>query len=280
MTAPSRWLVVAFLWMALPAALEAAEGRALIEVSLAPPAVAPLPFLPSRAALSLPIGVIRSAMTFLGVPYVHGGVSREGLDCSGLIYRVFHDLAGLDLPRGVDGLYRGAAVVGAPLHLGDLVFFDTTERGIISLPTHVGVYSGQGHFVHAASEGSRTGVIVSALRDPYYSARYLGARRVIRWREPVLSLEVTDEHESLAQADPFPSKEPLTIQVFNRTSGGGPMDLAVVRDGRPVLTRRIVPGSLKPAEVRILPEAGAWSVRVTRIYGGRELKTVSFSVVE
>ena len=62
----------------------------------------------AQAEASLPDSVVRAAMTYLGVPYSHGGDSREGLDCSGLIYRVFQETARLDLPRSVGSLSRAS----------------------------------------------------------------------------------------------------------------------------------------------------------------------------
>ncbi len=112
--------------------------------------------------------MIQAALSYLGVPYVHAGDTREGLDCSGLVYRVFFDTIGASLPRGVEGLFHETKASRYPLHIGDLLFFDTTSLLPPKSPTHVGVYIGEGRIVHAASEGPRTGVIVSALSDPYY----------------------------------------------------------------------------------------------------------------
>ena len=222
--------------------------------------------------LSIPVGIVRSALTYLGVPYVHGGDSREGLDCSGLVYRVFFDMTGAELSRGVEGQY--------PLHIGDLLFFDTDRDPPPKNPSHVGVYIGGDRFVHAASEGPRTGVIVSQLQSPYYHDRFLGARRIIKWREPVLSMTLTDDHKAILQSDPFPSREPMTIRVSNGMTGGGPLDLVVVKDGREVVSRRIVPGATKPVEISLTPDVGTWVVRVSRIFKGRELQSMAFSVEE
>ena len=236
----------------------------------------------SRAEVnaSLPASVVRAAMAYRGVPYMHGGESREGLDCSGLVYRVFRETAGLDLPRGVNSLFHAGTLVLRPLHIGDLLFFDTTEDAVPSVPAHVGVYIGADRFVHAASAGPNTGVIVSSLRYPYYRARFLRARRVISWRVPILPVTLTDEHTSLILADPFPSRETVTINVYNAMSGGGPMDLTLFRNGHEVLTRRIVPGALKPSQIALAPDIGQWTVRVTRLFKGRELQRVSFTVEE
>jgi cell wall-associated NlpC family hydrolase len=235
---------------------------------------------PPAAAAPLPAQVIQAALSYLGVPYVHAGDSREGMDCSGLVYRVFFDTVGASLPRGVEGLYREGQPTPYPLHLGDLVFFDTRERLPPKVPTHVGVYIGKGRIVHAASEGSRTGVIVSALNDPYYSDRFLGARRVLPWRDPVLDLALTDEKASITEVEPFPSQQDVTIRVFNDMSGGGPVSLSLVKDGTEILSRWIVPGSQKPAEVSFQTGIGRWSIRIARIFKGRTLSDVAFTVVE
>lgn len=115
----------------------------------------------------------RSALRFLGVPYVFGGTSTSGFDCSGFVQHVFAGL-GIGLPRTADAQYdAGKPAVGGP-RAGDLVFFDT--YGGVS---HVGIYLGHGSFVHASSSH---GVMVSHLSDSYWSARYVGARRLIAAR--------------------------------------------------------------------------------------------------
>jgi hypothetical protein len=196
------------------------------------------------------------------------------------VFRVFYDTMGASLPRGVEGLFRATEPTEFPLHLGDLVFFDTTEQQQPKTPTHVGVYIGKGRIVHAASEGSRTGVIVSALNDPYYRDRFIGARRVMPWREPVLDLAVKEEKTDIAQVEPFPSHRDVTIRVFNDMSGGGPVSFSLMKDGKEVLSRWIVPGTAKPAEVSFETAIGDWSIRITRIFKGRTLSDVAFTVVE
>jgi hypothetical protein len=230
--------------------------------------------------VSVPDGVVSAARGYLGAPYVSGGVSLQGVDCSGLVYRVFRDMAGLDLPRGVVALFHSGDPVFSPLHIGDLLFFDTTEGRAPSVPTHVGVFAGGEKFLHAASEGSTTGVIVSSLESPYYRDRFLGARRVIFWRPPVLSVTVTDSYQSIVQGSPFASREPLRIYVYNGMTGGGPLDVTVLRDGRQALVKRITPGALHPSELSLVPDAGQWVVRVNRIFKVRELGRFAFRVEE
>ena len=113
------------------------------------------------------------ALRFLGVPYVFGGTSTSGFDCSGFVQHVFAML-GIGLPRTADAQYDfGRPALGGP-RAGDLVFFDT--YGGVS---HVGIYLGQGRFVHASSSH---GVMVSHLSDSYWASRYVGAKRLIASR--------------------------------------------------------------------------------------------------
>jgi hypothetical protein len=123
-------------------------------------------------------------------------------------------------------------------------------------------------------------VIVSALNNPYYRDRFLGARRFVQWRAPVLSLTLTDTDRSLVQTSPFPSREELTIRVYNGMTGGGPLDLTVLKDGVRVREERIAPSAQRASEISLVPDPGQWTVRVTRIFRGRELQNVSFSVEE
>jgi hypothetical protein len=123
-------------------------------------------------------------------------------------------------------------------------------------------------------------VIVSALSDPYYGDRFVGARRVLPWRDSVLDLTVTDEKASIIEVEPFASQEDVTIRVFNAMRGGGPVSFSLMKDGREVISRWIVPGSPKPAELSFQAGIGRWSIRITRIFKGRTLSDVAFTVVE
>lgn len=113
----------------------------------------------------------RSALRFLGVPYVFGGTTTSGFDCSGYVQHVFAML-GISLPRTADAQYAdGHRAVGG-VRPGDLVFFQTYAEGA----SHVGIYLGHDKFVHASSSH---GVMVSSLHDSYWAARYIGAKRFL-----------------------------------------------------------------------------------------------------
>ena len=233
-----------------------------------------------ETSLSVPESIIKAAMAYRGVPYVLGGISRDGVDCAGLIYRVYSDVEGIDLPRGVRALFRSEQSTWYRLHLGDLLFFDTDEDPFLQYPSHVGIYAGQGRFVHAASDGPYTGVIVSSLAESYYRDRFIGSRRVIEWRKPVLDVVLKDDPATIVDADPFASHELLTIRVINDMSGGGPVSLDLFNGDTRVQSEWVAPSAAKPAELSFVPNVGTWTVRLSRIYKGRELGKVTFTVVE
>ena len=117
--------------------------------------------------------LIDNAHKYLGTPYVFGGTGNGSFDCSGFTMRMYQ-MSGIDLPRTADVQYGVGVKVpfGAEMP-GDLVFFETYLPG----PSHVGIYIGDGKFIHASSS---KGVTISRLSQPYYAARYLGAKRVFK----------------------------------------------------------------------------------------------------
>ena len=117
-------------------------------------------------------GVLSKAMSLLGTPYRWGGESTEGFDCSGLVGYVYRSVLGMELPRVSRQMATtGEAVERSALVPGDLVFFG--KRGRVD---HVGIYIGEGKFLHAPRTGRD--VTVSSLSTGYWSAKYLEARRL------------------------------------------------------------------------------------------------------
>jgi len=117
---------------------------------------------------------VREAMRYLGTPYVWGGESSRGVDCSGFVYVVFSGrMPQLARLRSFDYFEMGVSVDRADLQAGDLVFFTTYAPG----PSHVGIYAGDGRFLHASSGARR--VLATPLDDRYYAARYVGGRRLL-----------------------------------------------------------------------------------------------------
>lgn len=118
---------------------------------------------------------VRVATKYAGTPYVWGGESRDGFDCSGMIIRVMRDLGYTALPHSAAEQFNYGKPIAQPLlKPGDLVFFANTYKPGIS---HVGIYLGKRRFIHAAGTGK--GTIVSSLDDEKYQAKYAGARRLV-----------------------------------------------------------------------------------------------------
>jgi cell wall-associated NlpC family hydrolase len=114
------------------------------------------------------------ALLALDVDYRYGGGSpSQGFDCSGLVAYVFQQAYGIRLPHSTQAQSElGTPVAPGDLEPGDLVFYDTLGRPY----SHVGIYLGNGRFVHAPKTGAR--VRVESLRAGYWASRFSGARRI------------------------------------------------------------------------------------------------------
>ncbi len=117
---------------------------------------------------------IDQAVDLLGIRYRRGGSSPDaGFDCSGFVRHVFREGLGLILPRSSREMSKsGEEVDRDELRPGDLVFFNTMRKAF----SHVGIYLGDGQFVHSPRSGGR--VRIEDLRDSYWIRRFNGARRV------------------------------------------------------------------------------------------------------
>ena len=174
--------------------LGAALAAALLLAGCAgapPPPPPPEPMAPLSQVSRSPreVALERALGEFSGTPYVSGGTTPDGVDCSGLIQALYHR-AGVNLPRTVADQYQAGQPVARPdLHFGDVVFFNrycqTRDRGpylagILSLGDedavcHNGIYLGGGRFMHASPRG----VFISRLDAEVWRVSFRGARRYL-----------------------------------------------------------------------------------------------------
>ncbi|MFD0667280.1 C40 family peptidase [Ramlibacter sp. MAHUQ-53] len=119
--------------------------------------------------------LVVNAMGFLGVPYRRGGVSEDtGFDCSGFVRALYEQTMGMVLPRRANEQAAATEVIDKKeLKPGDLVFFNTMRRAF----SHVGIYVGNGKFIHAPKPGAE--VRVEDMSGSYWVRRFDGARRVL-----------------------------------------------------------------------------------------------------
>jgi cell wall-associated NlpC family hydrolase len=120
--------------------------------------------------------VLMRAIGLVGTPYRYGGnTPASGFDCSGLVDFVFHDAAGLDLPRNTQELIDldVPEINRDSLQPGDLVFFSPSGGRV----SHIGIYVGEGRFVHAPSQGGT--VRLDSLENEYWRHAYRSAKRVL-----------------------------------------------------------------------------------------------------
>ena len=134
--------------------------------------------------------LVDEALSYLGIRYRFGGTSpATGFDCSGLVLNVFRNAVGLDLPRSASEMASLGDKIGKQdLKPGDLVVFNTMRRTF----SHVGIYLGDGKFVHAPSSGGK--VRVENISATYWAKRFNGARRLVDEESLGLSAQVMRTH--------------------------------------------------------------------------------------
>jgi cell wall-associated NlpC family hydrolase len=184
-------LATAFLGLAFPALAQevTVPGIGLENISAAAHAAADEQPTPAVAAQANPIAnattaaadkpdsgvqtLLKRALALLGTPYRWGGTATNGFDCSGLVGYVFKTALGIELPRvSRDMANTGQRIDRSALTAGDIVLFRVHGKRV----DHVGIYVGNGQFLHAPSTGKD--VMVSRLDQGYWSGKFMEARRV------------------------------------------------------------------------------------------------------
>lgn len=149
---------------------------------------------------------ISCAKNYLGVKYSYGGTSTAGFDCSGFVYTAAKD-AGFSLPRNSAAMYQSATKISdSDRQPGDLLFF-----AVGSSISHVGIYLGNGQMIHCASDGPKTGVIISKLSENYWKTHYYCAGRVI-------SAVASEPEKTPATPNPTTSKPSSTTSKPSSSS--------------------------------------------------------------
>lgn len=217
--------------------------------------------------------IVQKAYDYLGTPYRYGDESKKGTDCSGLIYAVYKDVLGTAPARSVTGLYKaGREVKGTPVP-GDLVFFNTV--GGIS---HVGIYIGDHKFIHAASQGPKTGVITSSLEEKYYKTRYLGAKRLLDYGAPVLKLKVPDSPRTAKLLAPITPGIPLYIYIVNSRKEPELLTVQAQRGDELFFSKNIRSGdTYQYSMLWFTPGKGNWTI-ILKNKKGEDLLTLKFTV--
>ncbi len=189
--------------------------------------------------------LVVNALSFLGVRYRYGGDhASSGFDCSGLVRHVYKETLGLVLPHNAAQQSReGEKVAENELRPGDLVFFNTLRRAF----SHVGIYIGNGQFVHAPRPGQR--VQIDSLDSPYWARRFDGARRLITHAaEPLLP---SAQAASPDMREPTSAQPEPAAQRSERPMAALPISNAVPAGASPATTA-LMAGALLP---RVAPES-------------------------
>ena len=177
-----RIILICLIFIPLLLAQKAETSASAADASIAPVSVQ-LPAENDEQAPELDIEVLlrnritELAQKYLGVPYKAAGVGPEGFDCSGFVYFIYREAAGMPVSRSTVGIWNsGKKITLAQVRPGDVLVFTTVRAGA----SHAGIVlenSSKGvTFIHAASQGSKTGIIISNMNESYYKTRFMGAR--------------------------------------------------------------------------------------------------------
>lgn len=163
---------------------------------------------PKDQAEAADISELKAATNkYIDTPYVYGGTSINGIDCSGFTSKVYADL-GIKINRTSGAQYQqGEAIAKSDLQVGDLLFFNTSGRGV----SHVAIYMGDNKMVHSQSY---FGVSYSSLDERYWKSRYIGAKRITNFEdEGALDKAVAQVKQEAIDLTIYASREEVAKQL-------------------------------------------------------------------
>lgn len=165
--------------------------------------------------------LIREAESWLGTPYKYGGTDRDGVDCSGLVLRVYKDALGIGLPRNSRAQRDFCPWVASDaLYPGDLLFFSSDSNR--DRVTHVGIFVGDNRMIHASSS---SGVIVTDITSSYYKRNYMGGGQVEQYHAMLGNQVKKSKKKAVEPTEPdiaqTPSPKPGEIHISQLESPTG-----------------------------------------------------------
>lgn len=167
--------------------------------------------------------LVEEAAGWIGTPYLYGGTTRAGADCSGLVMEVYREVCGVKLPRSSAAQSRWCAPVAPDkMQPGDLVFFAADSAQV----SHVGMFIGDGRMIHASSS---RGVMVSALDNPYWLSRFYSIGRVPSAETAWQRLKGTDgKPQKNPVVSPLPAPEDPVAHVSARPADGDTPEISLL----------------------------------------------------
>ena len=190
-------------------------------------------------ASSLTEKLVTYSKEFLGCPYKSGSTGPATFDCSGYVYSMFRESIGVQLPRKSSAMHaRAKKIKDSEIRAGDLLFFTTTSSGAIS---HVGIYLEDGKFIHSASDGPETGVIISTIKSGYWKTHYNSAGRIINISED--GRKNADKGKEKADEAKKKAEEPVIEELYVEKDDDE-AENASKKNGHPFLSKLVLDGSV------------------------------------
>lgn len=190
-------------------------------------------------ASSLTEKLVTYSKEFLGCPYKSGSTGPATFDCSGYVYSMFRESIGVQLPRKSSAMHaRAKKIEDSEIRAGDLLFFTTTSSGAIS---HVGIYLEDGKFIHSASDGPETGVIISTIKSGYWKTHYNSAGRIINISED--GRKNADKGKEKADEAKKTAEEPVIEELYVEKDDDE-AENASKKNDHPFLSKLVLDGSV------------------------------------